>query len=91
MHRSIGTHWIALYVNGNNRICFGSFRVENIPKNIKKFLGNKNATNIYRKQACNSIMYGYFCIGFIDFMLKGIYLFSPNEYENNDKIILKYF
>ena len=38
-----------------------------------------------------------FCIGFIDFMLKGeslsgyTNLFSPNEYEKNDKIILKHF
>ena len=43
-------------------------------------------------------MCGYFCIGFIDFMSKGkssldyINLFlSPNDYEKNDKIILKYF
>ena len=38
----------------------------------------------------------YFCIGFIDFMLKGKSLLDytnlfPNDYENNDKIILKYF
>ena len=42
-------------------------------------------------------MRGYFCIGFIDLMLKGkslfdyTNLFSPNNYEKNDKIILKYF
>ena len=42
-------------------------------------------------------MCGYFCIGFIDFMLKGKILleytnsFSHNDYEKNDKIILKYF
>ena len=42
-------------------------------------------------------MCGYFCIGFIDFMLKGkilleyLALFSPNNYEKNDKIIPKYF
>ena len=42
-------------------------------------------------------MDGYFCIGFIDFMLKGgsllqyTNLFSPNEYKKNDKVILKYF
>ena len=40
---------------------------------------------------------GYFCIGFIDFILKDKSLldyknlFSPDEYEKNDKIILKYF
>ena len=42
-------------------------------------------------------MCGYFCIKFIDFMLKGkrvldyTNLFSPNDYEKNDKVILKYF
>ena len=39
----------------------------------------------------------YFCIGFIDIILKGksfleyTNLFSPNQYEKNDKILLKYF
>ena len=48
-------------------------------------------------QAYNSIMCGYFCIIFIDFMLKGkslvdyTKLVSPDNYEKNDKIILKYF
>ena len=51
---------------------FDSFGVKHVPKGIKKFIGNKNiTTNIYRIKACNSVMYGYFCIGFIDFMLKG--------------------
>ena len=91
-YESIGTYWIALYVNDNNIIYFDSFRVEHTPKEIKKFIENKNIiTNIYRMQACNSIMCGYFCIGFIDFMLKGKSLFSPNDYEKNDKITLKYF
>ena len=85
-------------MNGNNIIYFDSFGVEHIPKEIKKFIGNKNIiTNIYRIQAYDLIMCGYFCIGFIDFMLKGkslldyTNLFSPNDYEKNDKIILKYF
>ena len=72
--------------------------VENIPKEIKKFTGNKNVvTNIYRIQEYDSIMCGYFCIGFIDFVLKGkslleyTNLFSPSDYKKNDKIISKYF
>ena len=54
-------------------------------------------TNIYKIQAYNSKMYGYFCIGFIGFMLKGqslldyTNLFFPNEYEKNDKIKLNFF
>ena len=32
--KSIGTHWIALYVKNNNVTYFGSFKVEHIPKEI---------------------------------------------------------
>ena len=67
-------------------------------KKLKKFIGNKNVvTNIYRIQAFDSITCGHFCIGSIDFMLKGKSVseytnsFSPNDYEKNDKIISKYF
>ena len=66
-----------------------------IQKKLKEFIGNKNIiTSIYRIQAFDS-MRGYFCIGFIDFTVKGkglldyINLFYPNNYENNDKIIIK--
>ena len=51
--------------------CFESFGPEYIPKEMRKFVGNKNvAINIYRVKACDSIMSRYFCIWFIDFMLK---------------------
>ena len=67
-------------------------------KKIKKLIGNKNiVTNIYGTQAYDSVMCGYFYIGFIYFMLKGksllgyTNLFSPNYCEKNDKITLKYF
>ena len=96
-YKLIGTHWIALYFNDNNVTYFDSFGAEHIPKEIRKIIGKNIITNIYRVQAYDSIMWGYFCIGFIDFVLKGkhlleySYLFSPNDYEKNDKIILKYF
>ena len=97
-YKSIWTHWIALYVNDNNVTYFDSFGIEHIPKEIREFIGNKNiVTNIYRIQAYDSIMCGYFQIGFIDFMLKGksllkyTNLFSLNDYAKNNKIILKYF
>ena len=47
--------------------------------------------------AYDSITCQYFCIGFIDFMLKGkgllVYknLFSLNDYEKNNEIMLKCF
>ena len=71
--------------------------VEYIPKEIEKFIGNKNITNIYRIQTFDPIMCGYFGIGFIDFMVNGkslldyTNLFSPIDYEKNDKMMLKYF
>ena len=50
-YKSLTTHWIALYVNGNNMIYFDSFGVEHIPKEIKTFVGSKNIiTSIYRIQ-----------------------------------------
>ena len=97
-YESIETDYIALYVNAENVTYFDNFGVEHILKEIKKFTGNKNyKINIYRIQACDSIMCGYICIGFIDFMLKDknlleyTNLFSPLGYKRNDKIILKYF
>ena len=71
-YKSIGTHLIASYVTAENVTCFDSFGVDHITKEILKITGNKNIiTNIYGIQAYDSTMSGYFCIGFIDFMLKG--------------------
>ena len=84
-------------MNINNVTYFDSFGVQHIPKEIKTFFKNKNVkTNIFRIQAYDSIMCGYFCIAFIDFMLKGkslteyTNLFSPNDFQKNDDIILNF-
>ena len=69
-YKSVETHWIVLYVNVDNATYFHSFRVEYIPKEIKKFIHLKNILkNIYRIQVNDSIMFECFCIGSIDFML----------------------
>ena len=54
-------------------------------------------TNIFRIQSNSSVICGYFCIGFIDFMFAGktlidyTSLFSPDDFLKNYSIILKYF
>ena len=66
-YSDIGTHWITLYVNNKTVIYFDSSGIEHIPKEIKKYINNKNIiSNIFRVQAYDSVMCGYFCIGFIN-------------------------
>ena len=61
-----------LFCNRSEIVYFDSFGVEHNPEEIKEFIGNKNIkANIFRVQANNSTMCGYFCIGFIYFMLAG--------------------
>ena len=98
-YSDIGTHWVALHVNKNDVTYFDSFGLEHVPKDIKAFIGHSLSitTNIFRIQANDLVMCRYFCIGFIDFMLKGktltdfTNLFSPNNFKKNDNLILKYF
>ena len=60
-----------MYVNPKNVTSFDSFGVEHISKGIRKFIASKNIiTNIYRIETYDSIMCGYFCIGFTGFVLK---------------------
>ena len=86
------------FVKKNEIVYFNSFGIEYIPEIIKEFIGNKNIkANIFRVQENNSIMCGYFCIGFIYFMLAGkkltdyANLFSPHDVIKNENIILPYF
>ena len=65
---------------------------------MKKCVGNKKIiANIFRVQAYDSVMWGYVCIGFINFMFNDnsltdfTNLFSPNDFKKNDDIILNYF
>ena len=82
-----------------NQPKFNGVYSRNNSNTVQKKLKNSQETKIskiYRIQPYDSIMGGYFCIEFIDFMLKGkslldyTNLFYPNEYEMNEQIILKY-
>ena len=97
-YADVGTHWITLFCNRSEIVYFDSFGVEHVPEEITEFIGNKNIiANIFRLQANDSVICGYFCIGFIDFMLASkkltdfTSLFSPYDFEKNNDIILSYF
>ena len=50
-YKSLGTHWINLYMNGNKATYLNSLGVKHILKEIKKIKGNKYIiTNMYRVQ-----------------------------------------
>ena len=97
-YADVATHWISLFCNRNDIVYFDSFGVEHVPEVIKEFINNKNMiAKIFRTQANDSVMCGYFCIGFIGFMLAGkkltgcTNLFSPHSLKKNDDITLLYF
>ena len=96
-YKNTGTHWVSLFVKANKVIYFDSFGIEQIPKEINKFFNNNIESNIFRIQAYDSIMCGYFCIEFINYMLKGktlldyTNLFSPNDFKKNDRVIKRIF
>ena len=105
-YENTDTHWVSLFVKPKYTVYFDSFGVEHIPKEINKFIRSKELghavrneikSNIFRIQAYDSIMCGYFCIDFINYMLKGktlldyTNLFSPNDFKKNDRIIKRIF
>ena len=86
------------FFSRNEIVYFDSFGVEHVPEEIKEFVGNKNIkANIFRVKANNSVTCGYFCIGFIDFMLSGkkltdyANLLSPHDFKKNDDKIFSFF
>ena len=98
-YENTGTHWVSLFVKLKYTVYFDSFGVEHIPKEITKFNNNDTTrssatarikSNIFRIQAYDSIMCGYFCIEFINYMLKDktlldyTNLFSPNDFKKNN-------
>ena len=97
-YADVGTHWTALFCNRSETVYFDSFGVEHVSEEVKTFVVNKNIiANIFQVQAKNSVMCGYFCIGYIDFMLVGKTLadftsmFSPYNFKKNHEIIMSYF
>ena len=70
------TPWVSLHVKDNKNndevTYYDSFGVEYLSEEVTKFIGNKNIkSNIFRVQSYDLVICGYFCIGFIYFMLAG--------------------
>ena len=63
-YSNIGTHWVALYIHNNDVTYFDSFGVEHIPKEIKILINCSLsiATNIFRIEAYDSIMWDIFVL-----------------------------
>ena len=97
-YENMGTHCVALFVKPKYTVYFDSFGIEDIPEEIKHAIGNKEIkANIFRIQAYDSIMCGYFCTEFINYMFDGkslidfTSLFSPHDFKKNDEIIKRIF
>ena len=79
-------------------VYFDSFGIEYVPQEILDKIKDKSIThNLFRIQDDNSILCGFYCIAFMEYMIVGktlldyMNLFSPDDYKKNDKIIYKYF
>ena len=94
-YSDIGTHWIAFYaLNLELNVSQNKSETLLVTKILRDLRSRKN---IFRIQTYDSVMSGYFCIGFFDFMLKvksltnSTNIFSQNDLLKTDDIILKYF
>ena len=88
----------ALFIDRNLVIYFDSFVIEYSPQEVINKISDKSIThNIFKIQDNKSIMCGFYCIAFIEYiiaretLLDYTYLFFPNEYKKAEKIIHKYF
>ena len=70
--KSKGTHSVSLFIDRNTSVYFDSFGIEYIPQEVLKKIKDKSIThNIFRIQGNESIMCGFYCIVFIEYMLAG--------------------
>ena len=88
------THWVSIFIDKNIAVYFDSFGIEYIPQEVLSKIKDKSIThNIFRIQVHESIICGFYCIAFIEYLLVGetfldyTNLFSPNDYNKNNEII----
>ena len=88
------TYWVSIFIDKNIAVYFNSFGIEYIPQEVLSKIKDKSIThNIFRIQVHESIICGFYCIAFIEYLLVGktfldyTNLFSPNDYNKNNEII----
>ena len=93
-----GTHLVSLFIHKDVAIYFDSFGIGYLPQDVLNKIRDKSIThNIFRTQDNESIMCGFYCTAFIEYMIAGKTLSdytnfrSPNGYKKSEKIINKYF
>ena len=98
--QSRGPHLVLLFIDRNISVYFDSFGIKYIPQEVLSKIEDKSIIhNIFKIHSNDSIMFGlcgnYF-IAFIEYLIARTVsldytsLFSPYDYQMNDKIICKY-
>ena len=82
---SKGTHWISSFIDRNAAVYFVSFLIQYIPSEVLNKIIDKSITHkIFRIQGNESVMCGFYCIAFTEYMFAGktlldyTSLFSPS-------------
>ena len=70
-NQSKGTHWFSLFIDRNIAMYFDSFGIEYIPQEVFNKIENNSITrNISGIQDDDSIMCGFYCVAFIEYMIE---------------------
>ena len=92
--KSKRTHWVTLFIDRNTSVYFDYFGIEYIPQEVLSKIKDKWITNnIFRIQADDSMMCGFYCITVTEVTIAGktlldyTNLFFRNDNQKNDKIL----
>ena len=69
---SKGIHWVSLFIDKKTAVYFDSFRMESILLEVLNKIRDTSITySLFRVQDNESIVCGFYCIAFIEYMLPG--------------------
>ena len=70
--KSKEAHWVSSFIDRNTAVYFDFFGIEYIPQEVLNKIRDKSITpTMFRIQNNDSIMCGFYCIAFIEYMLAG--------------------